>query len=85
MFTDQHRDDLLTAVALAEFSYRRQRDTPRLDARSWQLAVNHLSKYGIEPYEAVDALRADDKRNADAEFEIRTEMIDAPIREGPEP
>ncbi|WP_226481979.1 hypothetical protein [Natrinema amylolyticum] len=27
-------------------------------ARSWRLAVTHLAEYDIDPYEAVDALRA---------------------------
>ncbi|WP_226008254.1 hypothetical protein [Natrinema salinisoli] len=81
MFTDQHRDDLLTAVALAEFSYRWQSDSPRLAARSWQLAVSRLAKYDIDPYEAVDALRADDKRKSIAEFEIGpAKTVDTPIR-----
>ncbi|MBZ6496419.1 hypothetical protein [Natrinema longum] len=81
MSTDQNYDDFLTAVALAEFSYRRQRENPRLAARSWQLAVSRLAKYDVDPYEAVDALRADDRRNAIAHLERGPpETTDPPIR-----
>ena len=61
MASDQRRDNLLTAIALAEFSYRRERTSPRLARRSWQLAINRLAEYDMDPYEAVDALRTIDR------------------------
>ncbi len=70
MFSSQQRDNLLIAVALAEFSYRHQKESPRLAARSWQLAVSRLAKYDIDPYEAVDALRAHDRRKVTADPDI---------------
>ncbi len=70
MDRSQFRDDLLTAVALAEFSYRHQTEDPELSRRSWQLAVDRLSGYPIDPYESLEALREVTEREAIETVEI---------------
>jgi hypothetical protein len=52
------RDELVIAVALAEFSYWHQATDPELSKRAWQLAVDRLADVPVEPYESLEALRA---------------------------
>ncbi|MDS0477102.1 hypothetical protein [Natrinema sp. 1APR25-10V2] len=77
MTNDRLRDDLLIAVALAEFSYRHEIMDPQLAKWSWQLAVNRLDKYDIDPSESIDALRAlDDLSSQDVIDAISIENVD---------
>ncbi|WP_137288616.1 hypothetical protein [Natronorubrum halophilum] len=52
----ERRDDLLTAVALTEFSAHTEDIDPELSRRAWQLAVSRLIKYDVQPEDAVDEL-----------------------------
>ncbi|UHQ96076.1 hypothetical protein [Natrinema halophilum] len=64
MSVQQPRDDLLIAVALAEFSYRHEETNPDIAERAWTIATGYTSKYDIHPYEAIDALRVLDELEA---------------------
>ncbi|PCR89331.1 hypothetical protein [Natrinema ejinorense] len=55
MLTDR-REDLLIAVALAEFSVHYEQADPELAERAWQLAADRLVDHDVGPAEAVDAL-----------------------------
>jgi hypothetical protein len=77
MASDQLRDDLLIAVALAEFSYRHETTDPRLAKWSWQLAVNRLDGYNIDLPESIDALKAlDDLDDRDVIDVIPSENVE---------
>lgn len=52
------QDDLMIAVALAEFSYRHQDTDPELARRAWVLAAKILDTYDIDSYQSIDALRS---------------------------
>ncbi|MFC6765445.1 hypothetical protein [Natrinema soli] len=56
MSLDDHREDLLIAIALAEFSVHYEAADPELAVHAWQLAASRLVDRDVEPAEAVDAL-----------------------------
>ncbi len=77
MTNDRLRDDLLIAVALAEFSYRHETMDPQLAKWSWQLAVNRLAGYDIDLSESIDALRSlDDLDGRDVIDSIPVENVE---------
>ncbi|SIS21040.1 hypothetical protein [Natronorubrum thiooxidans] len=52
-----HRqEDLLIAIALAEFSYETEDVDPELANYAWQLAADRLVAWDVTPAEAVKAL-----------------------------
>lgn len=64
------RDELVIAVALAEFTYWHQETDPELSKRAWQLAVDRLADYPVEPYESLEALRAVNDRESAETVEL---------------
>lgn len=50
------QEDLLIAVALAEFSYETEDVDPELANHAWQLAADRLVAWDVTPAEAVKAL-----------------------------
>ncbi len=50
------QEDLLIAVALAEFSYETEDVDPDLANYAWQLAADRLVTWDVTPAEAVGAL-----------------------------
>lgn len=55
MSDTKRRDDLLTAVALTEFSVHYEQVDPELADRAWTLDADILVDYDLEP-EEVDAV-----------------------------
>ncbi|MXV62088.1 hypothetical protein GS429_08440 [Natronorubrum sp. JWXQ-INN-674] len=51
MSAEQRRDDLLTAVALTEFSVHYEDVDPELSRRARMLAADRLLDYDLEPEE----------------------------------
>ncbi|QRV14233.1 hypothetical protein JMJ58_14955 [Haloterrigena salifodinae] len=57
MTSDQkRRDDLLTAVALTEFSVHYEDVGPELAERAWQLAADRLLEHDVGPRDVDEAL-----------------------------
>ncbi|WP_076611035.1 hypothetical protein [Natronorubrum thiooxidans] len=50
------QEDLLIAVALAEFSYETEDVDPELAIHAWQLAADRLVAWDVTPAEAVREL-----------------------------
>ncbi|WP_265109166.1 hypothetical protein [Halosolutus halophilus] len=50
------QEDLLIAIALAEFSYETEDVDPKLADHAWQLAADRLVSWDVTPREAVDNL-----------------------------
>ncbi|WP_175542237.1 hypothetical protein [Natrinema hispanicum] len=55
MLTDR-REDLVLAVALAEFSVHYEAADPVLAEHAWQLAADHLLEHDVELHGAVRQL-----------------------------
>lgn len=47
------QDDLIRTVALASFSYEFEGVDEQVANRAWELAVDHATRQGIRPGEAV--------------------------------
>lgn len=56
MSDQKRRDDLLTAVALTEFSVHYEDVGPELSQRAWQLAADRHVEYGVSPRDVDEAL-----------------------------
>lgn len=56
----ERKDDLLIAVALSEFSVYYEQVDPELSKEAWQLAADRLTRYDLEPREAVNVLSIGD-------------------------
>ncbi|WP_222914260.1 hypothetical protein [Natrinema sp. SYSU A 869] len=52
----EHRDDLLIAVALTEFSVQYKQADPELAEHAWQLAATRLVDHDSRPCKAVEEL-----------------------------
>jgi len=53
---DDHREDLLIAVALTEFLVHYETGAPEFAEPAWQLAADRLVDHNIGSAEVVDAL-----------------------------
>ncbi|WP_245800578.1 hypothetical protein [Natrinema saccharevitans] len=69
MTIDRLRDDLMIAVALAEFSYRHQDTDAELARRAWVLADKIRETYDLDSYQSIDALRVVDELDSADGFE----------------